>query len=137
MSFKRELNTKPLVVGDLFAVYGTLKKGFGNHQGLNLPERAEFVQDDTLTGGALYTVGFPCLVEVTEETVPPVVVEVYRIKEPGLASSLDRLEGYRPQDPVNSMYTREKVTLDSGMEVDIYIWNEDVDRLPLIADSNY
>jgi len=96
------------------AVYGSLKKGFGNHR---------LLSDSTLIGrGSTDTTydmislgGFPGLVEGNNH----IQVEVYEVTEDKLLHSLDRLEGYP------SFYNREliDISLDNGSKCTAWIYH--------------
>ena len=85
-------------------VYGTLKKGHGNHR---LLERSTLL--GTTETGPKYTMlhlgGFPGILRGGET---PIQGEVYEVNEDTLLGSLDRLEGYP------SFYDREITTTKFG-----------------------
>lgn len=74
----------------LVAVYGSLRKGFGNSYHL---DGANFLGEcKTNAECTLYSLGyFPGL---TFEGDTEVVLEVYQVSDRGMANSLDSLEGY-------------------------------------------
>ena len=101
----------------LVAVYGTLKRGYGNHR---LLEGATFVEEDIVTGYDLtfsYGVGsFPVAMEGSGD----VLVEVFDIGDDDvILSRLDALEG------VPHMYTREEVVTNDARKVNMYVGNPD------------
>lgn len=123
-------STEPLKVGDLFAVYGTLRKGCGNYRNLGLDVRAEFVGEDLVEGTLYHLGGFPGLTQeiqpcLKDEDTTPVHVELYRVLDDTLPPRLDGLEGYRIGSPENSMYIRAKVDLivNQGQTAEIYYYN--------------
>jgi len=68
--------------------------------------------------------------------------EVYEMLEPGsVLAVLDEIEGYTPEDPNRSLYTRERVpaTLEDGRTVDVwvYFYNAPLGQAPLIASGDY
>lgn len=98
-------------VGDLVAVYGTLRHMFGNHRRLEGATR----QEDGQIVGQYRMVslgGCPGLVKDGELT--GAVVEIYEIDTDARIRSLDQLEGYP------SFYDREVVTLEDGRECWVY-----------------
>lgn len=87
------MNNSPLDKTPLFAVYGTLKRGFGNHQ-VMLDAGGEFVADArSVTPFPLVVSGLPYLLDRPGEG-HRVVVELYRIPSNSGVTRLDRLEGH-------------------------------------------
>ncbi len=82
----------------LVFVYGTLKKGFGNHRLLASAELLGAAQ--TVERFAMYSTGVPIVVK--EESVSPIFGELYRVDEETLVC-LDSLEGHP------DWYRREEV----------------------------
>jgi len=102
---------------ELYAVYGTLKKGFGNHRILNRNP----LKTETIKGFKMYSNGgFPMIVE-SENKNDEITIEIYQVSESETKYRLDRLEGYSPEQD-QGMYLRRKVTTSLG-EAWIYIWN--------------
>jgi gamma-glutamylcyclotransferase (GGCT)/AIG2-like uncharacterized protein YtfP len=102
-------------------VYGTLKKGFGNHR---LLENAEYLGPAKTTPEytMLSTGGFPAVIKQGETAITG---ELYAVTDEEFAR-LDSLEGY-PR-----MYTRDQIQLDGREERPwIYIWNMHHD-LPVV-----
>ena len=102
-------------------VYGTLKKGFGNHY---LLEESRFLGKASLTGNyrMISLDAFPMVVESQEEYT--IYGELYEIDKQTLVS-LDMLEGYP------HFYDRDVVTVidDIGKSHDAYMYighNNDV-----------
>lgn len=90
-------------------VYGTLKKGFGNHRLLD--GRSVFVQEDAIQGHTLFDLGpYPALQSGGEDTISG---EVYMIG-PNTLRDLDRLEGHP------TFYERRVVKTVGGHEVWAY-----------------
>lgn len=95
-------------------VYGSLKRGFGNHRLLDAPS-TRFLGRDVITGPYVMVSlgGFPGVVEVEDKTVSnDILGEVYEVDVDTL-HSLDLLEGH-PE-----FYTRRKVR---GTHVDGKLW---------------
>ena len=106
-------------------VYGTLKKGHGNHR---LLENSRFIGEDSITGFDMYsTGGFPAV--IPGDGV--VFGELYEVT-PEELESLHRLEGYRESDPDTSMYIPNVVETDGGHSCLTYIWNYDYKDLPRV-----
>lgn len=97
-------------------VYGTLKKGFGNHR---LLEGAKFLGEDTIPGGMISLGGFPGWLGEGEGYTKG---EVYEIDEEHLHAT-DRLEGYDIRSPDNSFYIRRSITATVQGEVLVYQYN--------------
>ena len=121
-------NHDTLTVGDVVAVYGTLRKDQGNNinLGLNLSERATFLGTTTIEGYLVSLGGFPGFISDPEQEglpVGPVVVDLYEIKTVDLGYSLDRLEGYSPSlKSVNNFYIRSNITTTCGVECQTYVY---------------
>ena len=83
---------------ELVGVYGTLKRGFGNHR---LLETADFLGECIFSGAEMYTNGgFPIVFDGKYD----ILGEVYRVN-PTVMRSLDGLEGE------GSMYKRRQIPL--------------------------
>jgi gamma-glutamylcyclotransferase (GGCT)/AIG2-like uncharacterized protein YtfP len=79
-------------------VYGTLKRGNGNHY---LLKNSEFLGRGKVLG-TLYDMGLPGYKREGSYTVHG---ELFRVNDETL-QRLDRLEGYREQNPSTSLYNR-------------------------------
>lgn len=103
----------------LFFVYGTLKKGYGNHGRLR---NAEFL--GTHVTEPVYTLfdgGFP-IVERGGKT--SVVGEVYKATDAKTIAGVFELEGCkREQDAPGTWYTYDKIATPYG-EAHIFVMNE-------------
>lgn len=126
----------------IVAVYGTLKKGFGNNRVLG---NSKLIGTSVIDGFKMYSVGgFPAIVN----DVGSVMVELYRVDD-SVLPNLDRLEGYSPGED-DGMYLRR--TLDgqeltvrmvdgsvgfmSGSKVSFYLWNSGISGLGLVVAEN-
>lgn len=104
------------------AVYGSLKKGFGNHR---LLEGSTFVGRSS-TPGTMYSLGgFPG-VRLGGDNETSIAVEVYEVNDATL-QRLDMLEGYdERRDKDDNFYNRETVKLNKldgePTEMDVYIY---------------
>lgn len=92
------------------AVYGSLRKGFGNHGRL---------QGSTLIGTtqttekfSMYSLGGFPMVQLEGAKVSPITVEIYECNDDALRS-LDQLEGYRGPGH-NNFYERDEVETGLG-----------------------
>lgn len=107
-------------------VYGTLKKGHGNHRVLG---DAPFVKMGWLNDYAMYHLGgFPGIVPLKDHVVEG---EVYKVQD---FNRLDSLEGYN-SDTDSGMYLRRQVRLDDDSLAWVYIWNRDLKGCKLIEDG--
>lgn len=119
-------------LGELVAVYGSLRSGLGNHRLLTTAERHE---DGVIAEGKYHMLslgGFPGLVQDKDNT-SDIVVEVYTVESDARKSSLDSLEGYP------SFYNREQVTLKDGRLCWVYFLNDPsyyYDR-PVVDDGDW
>jgi gamma-glutamylaminecyclotransferase len=113
------------------AVYGTLKKGFGNH---GLVRDSEFIgSGETEKEYTMYRHGIP-FVKSTEKT-SKIKVEIYSVNEKDLIR-VDLLEGHP------DWYQRKPVTvvLDNGFTVDaeLYFYDSSISpRAEKVLDGNY
>lgn len=97
----------------LVAVYGTLKKGRGNH---GLMMDSEFINKETVKGFIMYNVGgFPVVYRDINHSI---VVEVYEVSQHVLESNLDPLEGHP------NWYKREQIETTVGTAW-LYIMTDD------------
>lgn len=94
----------------LLLVYGTLKRGYGNHYRL---KDAEYIGERIVGPYTMYHLGgFPA---ITKEQTSPIQCELYRINDEQLASC-DRLEG------TPDFYYRDTVKTDKGEDAFIYFY---------------
>lgn len=92
-------------------VYGSLKRGFGNHGVLGA---AKYLGDDQIRGFRMYNLGaFPGIVH-NPRWGDRILGELYEVDAAGLAC-LDRLEGHP------TFYRRQPVVLASGGEAQVYV----------------
>lgn len=104
------------------AVYGSLRKGMGNHV---LLEGSKFLGNDVVQGSMYSLGGFPgCHNHDPEDTIH---IEVYEVDDDTL-QSLDWLEGVDEECPEAGMYRRERIFTSLG-SVYIYWYNGDVDAV--------
>lgn len=116
------------------AVYGTLRKGFGNHRVLGDSK----LIDSGLTKEKykLTASGIPFVTQ--NEKISNVRVEVYEVSDAQLPI-VDGLEGYNPKNHEGSWYKRTpiSVTLDNGDDVEASIYFGDEDASTLIKSGDY
>ena len=98
----------------IIAVYGTLKKGFGNHY---LIEQAEYLGEDYLPFKAIQGTGFP-ITEFDFKKIPTtdkyLKVELYKVTDLDQLKSIDALEGHP------NWYQRKFINTLSGKTVEVY-----------------
>ena len=124
---------------DLVFFYGTLMSGFER------PGRARI--DPQLTpvgrgsiGAALFDLGiYPAAIPSSDERV---LGEVHRMSDAdSVLAALDEIEGYRPDQPDSSLYTRVEtlVTLDDGRVEPAwaYFYNAPLGQAQRIASGDY
>jgi gamma-glutamylcyclotransferase (GGCT)/AIG2-like uncharacterized protein YtfP len=127
------------VVTDLVFFYGTLMSGFKR------PGRSRVDGNLTLEGSgsiraALFDLGiYPAAIPADDSTVRG---EVYRMNDSDLVlRALDEIEGYRPDQPEASLYTRIKatVTFDDGRIADAwaYFYNAPLGQAQRIESGDY
>ena len=111
-------------------VYGTLKRGYGNH---HLMKGAKFVDCATLHGHCIYSLsGFP---GAEKHDGAIVRGELFEIDPDTHLEGLDRLEGFDPEHPSDSMYVRTDVNVfrdggtyddsSEGTPTQVYLFNSD------------
>lgn len=100
------------------AVYGTLRKGCGNHGILyGLQGTRAIVQ-----GFKMYDLGaFPYVVH-TGNHDDSIAVEVYEVPDYNTARRLDSLEGYHHEQGFTGFYDRIKACTTVGQEVYLYVF---------------
>lgn len=102
------------------AVYGTLRRGFGNNR---LLHDSDYLGTEELTGFEMYSLGaFPAVKAGNGK----IEVEVYEIQDRTL-QALDILEGYNGRYSPFNMYNRDKVLTKHG-EAFIYVWASSVEH---------
>jgi gamma-glutamylcyclotransferase (GGCT)/AIG2-like uncharacterized protein YtfP len=104
----------------IYAVYGTLRKGFGNHR---LIADCKHLKTTRIEGYDMYDIGaFPGIKKGKGE----ITVELYSIDSERIEENVDYLEGYREDNLRNSLYLKEKIEIDN-QEVFIYLFNNNID----------
>lgn len=120
--------------------YGTLMSPF------NRPGRQRITPKLTFSGratikAALFDLGiYPAAVPADDESV--VWGEVYETEDtPSVLAALDEIEGYRPNEPERSLYTRilTDVTLDDGRaeKAWAYFYNAPLGQARRIESGDY
>ena len=113
--------------------------------GFNRPGRARLDVELSLVGrgwirAALFDVGiYPAAVPHTDARVRG---EIHRMKDPSrVLHSLDEIEGFRPNEPDTSLYTRveSSVTFDDGRTAIawVYFYNAPLGKAQRIESGDY
>jgi len=85
---------------ETFFIYGTLKKGFPNHERLGLDKTAKFLGPAELAGAKMYDLGlFPAIV-MTGEPKDVVQGELYNIEDEECINRIRRMERAAGYDEV-------------------------------------
>lgn len=116
------------------AVYGTLRKGFGNHR---LLQNSKFVGAGlTKEKYKMTASGIPFV--NPNKKVSNIRVEVYDVTDSQLPY-VDALEGYNPNDHDGSWYKRTpiEVKLDDGDEIEASIYFSDSEAASVIESGDY
>ena len=93
----------------LVAVYGSLRKGLGNHRVLGGSELLWVCE--TPPHWEMFSLGgFPGI----RAGEGPITIEVYRVVSESVAYGLDSLEGYRGPNSNNNFYDKCSVDTDFG-----------------------
>ena len=117
----------------LVFVYGSLKKGFGNHR---LLEDADFLQNDTIQNHTMYSLGaFPAIVPDDNADVP-VKGELYSVTNDELLR-LNRLEGYSGDNNPHNLYERKEIVTDNGHVAYVYYMNTPERDWPVVQDGDW
>jgi len=110
------------------AVYGSLRKGMGNHR--LLANQTFLGETKTVEKYAMYSLGGFPKVSLEGDKVSQIVVELYEVDAPGLAR-LDMLEGYNGEGQRN-FYDRSPIQCEDGNLALIY-HIEDKGRQPEVV----
>jgi gamma-glutamylcyclotransferase (GGCT)/AIG2-like uncharacterized protein YtfP len=116
---------------ELYAVYGTLKQGHGNH---NVILAKNPIQTEKIKGFKMYTNGaFPMIVPASNKN--EILIEIYEVSDVNTKMRLDRLEGYNPVTNTG-MYIRKQIDTSLG-KAWIYVWNRGVDNYDIVKNGDF
>lgn len=124
---------------ELVFFYGTLMAGFDRRRRAGIDHKLTYIGRGAIQG-ALFDLGlYPALVPSREGRVWG---EVYEMSDaPTVLAALDEIEGYRPDDPDRSLYTRERteVTLPDGSHAPawVYVYNAPLGKAARIPSGDY
>lgn len=124
---------------DRIFVYGTLMAGFDRRRRAGIDTRMRFVGRGWIQA-ALYDLGlFPAAIPAPEGRVAGELYEV--TDDPSVLAKLDEIEGFRPNDPDTSLYTRAQVpvTLEGGQQESawVYFYNAPLGQGQRIESGDY
>jgi gamma-glutamylcyclotransferase (GGCT)/AIG2-like uncharacterized protein YtfP len=124
---------------DKIFVYGTLMAGFDRRRRAGIDTRMTFLGRGWIAA-ALYDLGlFPAAVPAPDGRVAGELYEV--VDDPSVLAKLDEIEGFRPNEPDSSLYTRAMtaVTLEDGSQhaAWVYFYNAPLGRGQLIESGDY
>lgn len=124
---------------DKVFVYGTLMGGFDRRRRAGIDTRMAYAGRGWIAA-ALFDLGlFPAAIPAPDGRVWG---ELYEVEDdPSVLAKLDEIEGFRPNEPDASLYTRTQVpvTLDTGA-VDtawVYFYNAPLGRGERIESGDY
>jgi gamma-glutamylcyclotransferase (GGCT)/AIG2-like uncharacterized protein YtfP len=124
---------------ELVFFYGTLMTPFNRTGRLRVDEHLVYTGRGTMNA-ALFDLGiYPAAVPASEGKVWG---EVYEMTHPAIVlQALDEIEGFRPEEPESSLYTRNltPVTLEDGRVVSAwaYFYNAPLGRAQRIESGDY
>ena len=118
----------------LVAVYGSLRKGLGNHRVMEIAKGELVDAGYTSKNCNLYDLGaFPSVSLAHSSANKPVRVEVYQVPEDGVTGPLDGLEGY----PHFYNRTVINVDLDNGEVVQAWLYHIDAEKSKLVESGDW
>lgn len=128
-----------MTVADLVFFYGTLMAGFDRRRRAGIDSKLAYVGRGAIRA-ALYDLGiYPAAIPAPEGVVWG---EVYAMSESEtVLNALDDIEGFRPDDPDKSLYSREQteVVLPDGSVALawVYFYNAPLGQAPPIPSGDY
>ena len=126
-------------MGQRVFFYGTLMAGFDRRRRAGIDDRLTYIGRGSIRA-ALFDLGiYPAAVPAPDGCVWG---EVYEITDPDVVlSALDEIEGYSPDKPDQSLYSRSEtdVTLagPSQARAWVYFYNAPLGQAPRIASGDY
>lgn len=126
-------------MADLVFFYGTLMAGFDRRRRAGIDNKLAYIGRGSIQA-ALFDLGiYPAAVPAPEGTVWG---EVYEMADAGtVLAALDDIEGYRPDDPDLSLYSRQQsdVRLPDGSLATawVYFYNAPLGRAQRIPSGDY
>lgn len=112
------------------AVYGSLRKGLGNHRVLG---DSKLIGKEWISNYEMFSLGsFPGI----RNGKGSIYVEVYEVDSNTL-ERLDTLEGYHAKDSVNNFYDKEEVSTKFGDALIYTLQGERYKRNPIVTSGNW
>jgi gamma-glutamylcyclotransferase (GGCT)/AIG2-like uncharacterized protein YtfP len=112
---------------DLLFIYGTLHPDRAPREMATTTRRLTYVGRATIHARMIDLGEYPAI--ILDDTAPPIPGELFTVPDAATLATLDAYEDFRPHDPTNSLFLRERaiVTLDDGSEKScwVYVWNGD------------
>lgn len=125
-----------------FFCYGTLMRGFGNHERI-VRGKANYIRPAT-TMGTMFSVNghFPALTTKGNSDIDGELIFIDPRVYDQVLESMDRLEGYRKDDKKHSMYIRRPTLIldnESGETVTawVYYWNKPIKGLKFVESGSW
>ena len=113
---------------ETFFIYGSLKRGFPNHDRFDFDKKSRFLGEATLNGARMYDLGpFPCVV-LTNDPKDAVHGEIYEVTDDECASMIRRMER-------GAGYVETKVEAN-GREAATFVY-DGVQEAPAIPDGTW
>ena len=112
------------------AVYGSLRKGLGNHRVLG---ESKLIGLEWIPNYEMFSLGsFPGI----RDGKGAIYVEVYEVDSDTLGR-LDTLEGYHSKNSVNNFYDKEEVSTKFGDALIYTLQGERYKRSPIVSSGNW
>lgn len=129
-----------LRMGDIVAVYGTLRRGGPAN---SLMKGCRYMTDDAIAG-RLYDLGDFPVAKVNAAGFAPIAVNLYQLpddrkQKEEILERIDRYEGYFPEAPDQSLFTRRR-TLTIGKNrkwVYVYDYNHPIEAAKPIESGDW
>lgn len=121
-------------MGQRVAVYGTLRRGYGNHRVMERADGGFVGKGVTAKKFNMYHMGgFPSVSKAHSSSQTPITVEVYDVEKEGITGPLDTLEGF----PRFYNRTKTDIILDDGTLVDAWLYHIDEETGPVIESGDW